>query len=89
VLLNTIALEEHITKIKRHTRTIKERARRQALQLLQLSVSWIRAIDTAEDGDIATVDISCVFMQAEMDEIVHLQIGGKMADPLTEVQPEK
>jgi len=36
-------------------------------------------INTKENHDVATVDIPGEFMQADMDEKVHMRLEGKMA----------
>jgi Reverse transcriptase (RNA-dependent DNA polymerase) len=43
-------------------------------------------VDAAECRDVATVDIPGAFMQADMDEDVHMQLDGKMAELLAQVE---
>eukprot|EP00957_Ditylum_brightwellii_P046151 3501580-Ditylum_brightwellii.AAC.1 len=38
-----------------------------------------------EERDVATVDIPGTFMQAEMDDVVHMKIEGTMAELLTKL----
>eukprot|EP00957_Ditylum_brightwellii_P168470 12823731-Ditylum_brightwellii.AAC.1 len=41
-----------------------------------------------EGRDIATIDISGAFMQANMDDIIHMKIEGAMAELLTKLNPK-
>eukprot|EP00957_Ditylum_brightwellii_P028719 2169049-Ditylum_brightwellii.AAC.1 len=41
-----------------------------------------------EGRDVATVDIPGAFMQAEMDDTVHMKIEGTMAEILTKLDPK-
>jgi hypothetical protein len=45
-------------------------------------------IDAHEGRDVATVDIPGAFMQADMDDLVHLRLAGKMVDLLLEIDRE-
>jgi hypothetical protein len=45
-------------------------------------------IDTEEHRDVATVDIPGAFMQADMDELVHMKLEGKMAELLVKIEPK-
>eukprot|EP00957_Ditylum_brightwellii_P086486 6580771-Ditylum_brightwellii.AAC.1 len=45
-------------------------------------------IDAMEQCDVATVDIPGAFMQADMDEVVHMKIKGTMAELLTKLDPK-
>jgi hypothetical protein len=45
-------------------------------------------IDAMERRDVATVDIPGAFMQADMDETVHMKLEGKMAELLVRIDPE-
>lgn len=38
-------------------------------------------IDAEEGREVATIDIPGAFMQADMDEIVHMRLEGTMEDP--------
>ena len=53
------------------------------------SVMLTSIIDASERRDIATVDIPGAFLQANMDEIVHMKITGTMVDILVNLQPDK
>jgi hypothetical protein len=44
-------------------------------------------IDAHEGRDVATVDIPGAFMQADMDDTVHMRIEGSMADLLIRLDP--
>jgi len=44
-------------------------------------------IDAMEGRDIATVNIPGAFMQADMDELVFVKIGGTMLDALVQLTP--
>jgi hypothetical protein len=46
-------------------------------------------MDTHEDRDVATVDIPGGFMQADMDDLVHLRLTGKMVDLLLDIDQDK
>ena len=45
-------------------------------------------IDTKEGRDVATVDIPGSFMQADMDETVHVRLEGTMAELLIKMDPK-
>ena len=45
-------------------------------------------IDANEERDVATVDVPGAFMQADMDDIVHMRLDGKMAELLVEISPK-
>ena len=45
-------------------------------------------IDAKEGRNVATVDIPGAFMQADMDEIVHLKMQGQMAELLVKLDPK-
>ena len=51
------------------------------------SVMLSCVIDANERRDVATVDIPGAFMQADMDELVHMRLDGKMAELLVRVDP--
>jgi Reverse transcriptase (RNA-dependent DNA polymerase) len=52
------------------------------------SVFLTSLIDAAEDRDVATVDIPGAFLQADMDETVHMRFDGKMAELMSHVDPK-
>lgn len=45
-------------------------------------------IDAEENRDVATVDIPGAFMQADMDEIVHMKLEGKMTKLPVKIKPK-
>eukprot|EP00957_Ditylum_brightwellii_P122484 9340400-Ditylum_brightwellii.AAC.1 len=45
-------------------------------------------IDAKEGRDIATVNIPGAFMQADMDETMHMRLEGAMADLLVKLEPK-
>ena len=45
-------------------------------------------IDAKEKRDVAMVDIPGAFMQADMDELVHVKIEGTMAELLAKMDPK-
>ena len=45
-------------------------------------------IDATEQRDVATVDIPGAFMQADMDELVHMRLEGTMAELLVRLDPK-
>jgi hypothetical protein len=53
------------------------------------SVMHTSIIKESEKYDIATVDIPGAFLQADMDEIVHMKITGTMVDMLVQLQSSK
>ena len=46
-------------------------------------------IDAKERRDVATVDIPGAFMQADIDEVVHVKFKGTMAELLVKLDPNK
>jgi hypothetical protein len=55
-----------------------------AIKLVMLSC----LIDTKEHRDVATVDIPGAFMQADMEDLVHMKLEGKMAELLVKLDPK-
>jgi len=47
------------------------------------------AIDAYKQQCVVTVDIPGAFMHADMDEVVHVKLGGVMAELLVCVNPDK
>ena len=45
-------------------------------------------IDATEGRDVATVDIPGAFMQADMDETVHVKLEGTMAELFARLDPK-
>eukprot|EP00978_Attheya_sp_CCMP212_P009274 scaffold21935_cov53-Attheya_sp.AAC.2 len=52
------------------------------------SVMLTSVIDAKENRDVAIVDIPGSFMQADMDELVHMKLEGKMAELLVRLDPK-
>eukprot|EP00957_Ditylum_brightwellii_P112646 8586724-Ditylum_brightwellii.AAC.1 len=44
-------------------------------------------IDTKENYDVATLDMSNVFMQADIDELMNMKIEGSMGELLVKIKP--
>jgi hypothetical protein len=44
-------------------------------------------IDAMEGRDVAVIDVPGAFMQADIDELVHVRFNGKMVDLLLEIDP--
>jgi hypothetical protein len=51
------------------------------------SVFLTTVIDALEGRDVAVIDMPGAFMQADMDELVHIRFTGKMVDLLMEIDP--
>ncbi len=47
---------------------------------------WV--IDAMEGCDVATVDIPGAFMQADIDEVVHVKFEGEIAEMLVKLDPK-
>jgi hypothetical protein len=52
------------------------------------SVMLSATIDAMEGRDVATVDIPGAFMQADIDEVVHVKFEGEMAEMLVRLDPK-
>ena len=52
------------------------------------SVMLSCTIDERERRDVGIVDIPNAFMQADMDETVHMNLEGKMAELLVKIDPK-
>jgi hypothetical protein len=64
----------------------KEEARPPTISIESVMLSCV--IDAKVGHDVATVDIPAAFMQADMDEVVHMQLEGKIAELLSKIDPE-
>jgi hypothetical protein len=51
------------------------------------SVMISTVIDAKERRDVATIDIPGAFMQADMDDVVHMKLEGTMAELLVKIDP--
>jgi hypothetical protein len=52
------------------------------------SIFLTAVIDALEGRDVAIIDVPGAFMQADMDELVHVRFTGKMLDLLIEIDAE-
>jgi hypothetical protein len=52
------------------------------------SVFLTTVIDALEGRDVAVIDVPGAFMQADMDELVHIRFTGKMVDLLLEIDQD-
>jgi hypothetical protein len=52
------------------------------------SVMLSATIDAVEERDVATVDIPGAFMQADIDEVVHVKFEGEIAEMLVRMDPK-
>jgi hypothetical protein len=52
------------------------------------SVMLSATIDVTEERDVATVDIPGAFMQAYIDEVVHVKFEGEIAEMLVKMDPK-
>jgi hypothetical protein len=71
---------------KQRSTTTKEEASSPTVAIEAVMLSCV--IDAMEHRDVATVDIPGAFMQAEMDELVHMRLEGKMAELLVRIDPK-
>jgi hypothetical protein len=71
---------------KQREYTTKEEASSPTVAIESVMLSCV--IDAKEGRDIATVDIPGAFMQADMDEVVHMKLEGKMAELLVRIDPK-
>jgi hypothetical protein len=52
------------------------------------SIMLTRVIVALKGHHLATADIPGAFMQADMDEVVHMQLAGTMVKLLLQIAPE-
>jgi Reverse transcriptase (RNA-dependent DNA polymerase) len=71
---------------KQREYTSKEDASSPTVSIEALMLSCV--IDATEKRDVATVDIPGAFMQADMDELVHMRLEGTMAELLVKLDPK-
>ena len=45
-------------------------------------------IDAMEGRNVAKIDITRAFMQADMEDVVHMKLEGKMAELLVRIDPK-
>ena len=70
---------------KQRLHTKKEDASSPTVAIEAVMLSCV--IDAEERRDVAILDIPGAFMQADMDEIVHMRLDGKMAELLVRIDP--
>jgi hypothetical protein len=68
---------------KQRAYTSKEDASSPTVTIESVFLSCV--IDAMEGRDVATVDIPGAFMQADMDDVVHMKLEGKMAELLVRI----
>lgn len=66
--------------------TMKEDASARTVFMESVMLSCVQ--DVNEDRDVATVDLPGAIMHADMDEIVHVKLVGKMAELLVMADPK-
>jgi Reverse transcriptase (RNA-dependent DNA polymerase) len=71
---------------KQRLYTAKEEASSPTVAIESILLSAV--IDAKEGRHVATADIPGAFMQADMDEVVHMRLEGTMVDLLLNVAPE-
>jgi Reverse transcriptase (RNA-dependent DNA polymerase) len=71
---------------KQRVYTAKEEASSPTVSIESIMLSCV--IDAKEGHHVATADIPGAFMQADMDEVVHMRLEGTMIDLLLNVAPE-
>ena len=63
---------------KQRAKTTKEEASSLTVAIESVLLSCVR--NAKEGRDVATVDIHRAFMQADMEDIVHMKLEGKMVE---------
>jgi hypothetical protein len=71
---------------KQRAYTTKEDASAPTVAIESVLLSCV--IDAEEGRDVATLDIPGAFMQADMDELVHMKLEGTMAELLIKLEPK-
>jgi hypothetical protein len=71
---------------KQRAYTAKEDASSPTVAIESVMLSCV--INAKEDRDVATVDIRGAFMQADMEDLVHMKLEGKMAELLVKLDPK-
>ena len=71
---------------KQRSTTKKEDASAPTVSVKAVLLSCV--IDAAEERDVAVVDIPGAFMQADMDETIHIGLEGIMAEILVKLDPK-
>jgi hypothetical protein len=68
---------EYVTKEEASSPTV-------AIESVMLSC----VIDAKENRDVGTVDLPGAFMQADMEDTVHMKLEGQMAELLVRIDPK-
>ena len=71
---------------KQRATTTKEEASAPTVAIESVMLS--ATIDAMEKRDVATVDIPGAFMQADIDEVVHIKFEGEIAEMLVKMDPK-
>ena len=71
---------------KQRVYTAKEEASSPTVSIESIMLTSV--IDALEGRHVATADIPGAFMQADMDEVVHMRLAGKMVELLLRIAPE-
>ncbi|KAI2491389.1 Reverse transcriptase (RNA-dependent DNA polymerase) [Fragilaria crotonensis] len=71
---------------KQRAFTTKEEASSPTVSIESVMLSCV--IDAKERRDVATVDLPGAFMQADMEDTVHMKLEGKMAELLVKCDPK-
>jgi hypothetical protein len=71
---------------KQRETTTKEEASSPTVAIESIMLS--ATIDAMEECDVATVDITGAFMQADIDEVVHVRFEGEIAEMLIRMDPK-
>jgi hypothetical protein len=84
-------ISEKVKKIwtysqKQRAYTNKEEASSPTVAIKSVLLSCV--IDAMEGRDVATIDIPRAFMQADMEDVVHMKLEGKVAELLVRIDPK-
>ena len=71
---------------KQRAYTDKEKASSPTVAIESVLLSCV--IDAMEGRDVATIDISGAFMKADIEDVVHMKLEGKMAKLLVRIDPK-
>jgi hypothetical protein len=71
---------------KQRETTTKEEASAPTVAIESVMLS--ATIDAMEERDVATVDIPGAFMQADIDEVIHVKFEGEIAEMLVRMDPK-
>jgi hypothetical protein len=71
---------------KQRKHTTKEEASSPTVAIESVMLSCV--IDAKENRDVGTVDLPGAFMQADMEDTVHMKLEGKMAELMVRIDPK-